>query len=224
VLDACYTFGVAAQCNQIIRVGGNLRNDGSGVQTFTQNLDYLEAEGLEIGVSFGVELPMGSLDVSFNANHYLMNEFHSFTVLPVVECSGQYSASCGGNFGTPLPEDRWIQRTTWNVELLDRDFQFSYLWRHLGEATSGYQFDNNPDTVVFPAFATIGKFDYLDLAANVQLTEGIRISAGVTNVFDEDPPVVGNEAADTSSNSLNTFPSTYDPLGRVFSIGLNAKF
>jgi len=46
----------------------------------------------------------------------------------------------------------------------------------------------------------------------------------VTNLFEEDPPVVGNEAADTTSNSLNTFPSTYDPLGRVFSIGLNAKF
>ena len=35
---------------------------------------------------------------------------------------------------------------------------------------------------------------------------------------------VGNEAADTSNNSLNTFPSTYDALGRVFSIGLNVRF
>jgi outer membrane receptor protein involved in Fe transport len=224
VLDACYVFGDATQCGHIRRVGGSLVVDGSGVETFTQNLDFLEAEGLELGVNFEVELPLGSLDVSFNGNHYLKNEFHSFVVLPTVECSGLYSASCGGNFGTPLPETRWIQRTTWNVELLDRDWQFSYLWRHLGEATSGYEVDNNPETVVFPAFATIPEFDYIDLAGNVQLTDGVRLSFGVTNVFEEDPPVVGNEAADTTNNSLNTFPSTYDPLGRVFSIGLNAKF
>ncbi len=184
--------------------------------TLFENLQFIQAEGIEIGASFGVELPVGSLDVSFNMNHYLTNEFLSYTNLAVKDCVGFFSSSCGGNFGTPLPEDRWIQRTIWNVPLLGRDFQFSYLWRHIGEVTS--------DVPIFPAFQTIDATDYIDLTAGVQLNDAIRLNASVTNVFNEDPPVVGNEAADTANNSLNTFPSTYDPLGRVFSIGLNARF
>ena len=39
-------------------------------------------------------------------------------------------------------------------------------------------------------------------------------------MFDKDPPVVGNDVGDTSSNSGNTFPSTYSPLGRIFRAGV----
>src|SRR5262249_19551025 len=99
---------------------------------------------------------------------------------------------------------------------LGKDFQFSYLWRHLGEVSS--------DVPVFAEFQTIDAFDYIDLTAGVQLTDSLRLNASVTNVTDEDPPVVGNEAADTGSNSLNTFPSTSDPLGGLFSIGFNLRF
>jgi hypothetical protein len=35
---------------------------------------------------------------------------------------------------------------------------------------------------------------------------------------------VGNEAADTSSNSGNTFPSGYDTIGSVYKFGFNLTF
>ena len=57
-----------------------------------------------------------------------------------------------------------------------------------------------------------------------QATDQLRVNVGVTNLFDEDPPVVGNEAADTSSNSGNTFPSVYSVLGRSYSVGFTARF
>ncbi len=225
VLDACYVQGDTAQCDNIVRVGGSLVLDGSGVQTFTQNLDYIQAEGIEIGAVFGVDLGgLGSLDVSFNANQYLSQEFHSFAVLDVVECVGQYSASCGTNFGTPTPEWRWIQRTTWNLPYMVNAFQVGYLWRHISEVTSGYVSDNNPETNVFPYFATIPAYGYFDLVGTWQINDAARLTASVTNVLGEDPPVVGNEAADVANNSLNTFPSMYDPLGRVFTVGLNVRF
>ena len=44
------------------------------------------------------------------------------------------------------------------------------------------------------------------------------------NVFNKTPPLVGNEAGSTSSNSGNTFPGDYDTLGRVFAFGLNLRF
>jgi outer membrane receptor protein involved in Fe transport len=99
---------------------------------------------------------------------------------------------------------------------MDNAFQIGYLWRHIGEVES--------DQDVFDYFQTIPAYGYFDLIGTWQINDATRLSAGVTNVLDEDPPVVGNEAADTGNNSLNTFPSTYDPLGRVFTVGFNLRF
>jgi outer membrane receptor protein involved in Fe transport len=44
------------------------------------------------------------------------------------------------------------------------------------------------------------------------------------NIFDKDPPFVGNTAGSTSANSGNTFPATYDPLGRRFAASARIKF
>ena len=217
VLDGCYNLGQVDQCAKIQRVGGNLVNDGSGVVLLYENLESISAEGIEIAASADVDLGgLGNLAISFNGNHYLSNEFVSYSTLPTVDCKGVFASSCGANFGTPLPEDRWIQRTLWNLPFMDNAFQVGYLWRHLGEVTS--------DVPIFAQFQTIDAMDYIDLTAAWNISDQFKVSAGVTNLFEEEPPVVGNEAADTSNNSLNTFPSTYDALGRVFSVGLNVRF
>lgn len=218
VLDGCYVLADPAQCAKIRRVGGTLTLPGSGLEQFTENLEYLQAEGIEVAASFEVDLPLGALSVSFNGNHYLTNEFQSALTLPVQDCKGFYSAACGGNFGTPLPDTRWIQRTLWDVEAFGQNLQIGYLWRHLGEVST------DVPAAVYDPFETIDAYDYIDLTGAWFINDTLKLSAGVTNLFEEEPPVVGNEAADTASNSGNTFPSTYDTLGRVFSIGINARF
>ena len=77
---------------------------------------------------------------------------------------------------------------------------------------------------VFEAFRSIDSQNYFDLFGSYTLNDTYTFSASVDNVFDEEPPVVGNEAGDTSSNSGNTFPSLYDTLGRVYRFGFTAKF
>lgn len=212
VLDGCYVLGDPAQCSKIRRVFGTLTEDGSGVELLTTNLDYIQAEGIEFGFQFGVALPLGELTVSGNLNHYLTQESQSSSTTPVLDCLGFYGASCGN----PLPENRWIQRTTWSVGIFD----FSYLWRHL----DGVDIERVQAPGTFPAFRSIDSYDYLDLFVGANLTDNVSLSFGVTNVTDEDPPVVGNEAGTTASNSGNTFPSVYDVLGRVFSAGVKVRF
>ena len=47
----------------------------------------------------------------------------------------------------------------------------------------------------------------------------------VQNLFDKDAPLIGaNYAGSTAFNSGNTFPSTYDALGRKYSVGARLKF
>jgi outer membrane receptor protein involved in Fe transport len=46
----------------------------------------------------------------------------------------------------------------------------------------------------------------------------------VQNLFDKDPPTVGGTVGNTAFNGGNTYPSTYDALGRRFAVGARVKF
>jgi outer membrane receptor protein involved in Fe transport len=220
ILDACYTAGIQTACDKIIRVGGNLVNPGSGLQEYTTNLDYLQAEGLEISASFGVDVGnAGSLRFSAYINKYLTQESLSSAVSPVIDCKGRYGNQCGN----PLPETQWVQSTTWEKGPVD----VSLHWRHLGKTqieTAQIDPDGDGNEDVFPAFQQIDAFNYFDLTGSYAPTDWMSVRFGIYNLTEEDPPVVGNEAADTRSNSGNTFPSVYEVLGRTYSLGVHFRF
>jgi outer membrane receptor protein involved in Fe transport len=214
VLDGCYVSGLPEICAKVNRIGGSLTLPGSGTQAFTQNLDFARAEGLELSATFGVDLgAAGDLEISGTVNHYLTQESRAASFLPVTECVGRYGNTCGN----PLPETRWIQRTAW---FFKEDFMVSYLWRHLDSV----DIEAPQVAGTFPAFRSIGSVDYFDLTGTWQATPQIGVNLSVYNVLGEEPPVVGNEAGTTSSNSGNTFPSFYDTLGTVFTAGFNLRF
>lgn len=212
ILDACYIAGNANECAKVKRVGGDLTISGSGVERFTTNLDFIKAEGLELGIRAVYELDtMGDLSFSANVNKYLTQESQSSDFARVIDCKGLYGTSCD-----PVAELRWVQRTTWSYN----DFTFSALWRF----TDAVEVEPVEADSVFEPFQTIGSYSYWDLTGTYVFAENITLSLGVDNVFDKEPPVVGNEAGDTSSNSGNTFPSNYDMLGRIYRLGLTFKF
>jgi outer membrane receptor protein involved in Fe transport len=49
------------------------------------------------------------------------------------------------------------------------------------------------------------------------------LRGGVRNLFGRNPPLTDNNSAPASSINGNTFPGTYDALGRVVFIGATAK-
>jgi iron complex outermembrane recepter protein len=222
VLVGCFERGSAEQCAKVRRVGGGLTLPGSGVVLLTENLVYLQAEGIELNGSFGVDIgDAGKLTFSASINKYLTQESLSSTELDVIDCKGRFGNQCGN----PLPEVRWIQRTTWEKG----PYEVSLLWRHLGEVevepvqyVQTFEFIS-PAGVAEP-FRKIDAYNYFDLTAAWDVRDNITVRAGMTNIFDKDPPVVGNEAGTTASNSGNTFPSVYDPLGRRYSVSFNVKF
>jgi outer membrane receptor protein involved in Fe transport len=46
----------------------------------------------------------------------------------------------------------------------------------------------------------------------------------VANIFDKQPPIVGNTIGATAFNSGNTYPSTYDAIGRRYSAAVRLRF
>lgn len=212
ILDACYTAGLTDECSKINRIGGDLTISGAGINLFFTNLDYLEARGLELGFNFGFDLGgMGDLSFSGTVNKYLTQESQSSQFSTVIDCKGYYGTSCD-----PISDLRWVQRTTWNWNKLTVSAQ----WRHI----AGVDIEPTEAASVFSEFRSIDSYDYVDLYASYDVLENVSVNFGIDNAFEKDPPVVGNEAGDTSSNSGNTFPSNYDTLGRIFTVGVNVTF
>lgn len=211
-LNACYTYGISSECDKINRIGGDLTVSGSGIETYTTNLSYRRAEGIEVGLNFKVGLEdMGEFKFDTSINHYLSNERQSSEQLAIIDCLGAYGNNC-----SPTPKTKWNQRITWEMN----DFILSALWRH----TSGINMEEAQASGAYEAFRHIDSYDYVDLFGSYKYGEHIVLTFGVDNLFEKDAPIVGNEAGSTTYNSGNTFPSSYSPLGRIYKAGLKFSF
>ena len=73
-------------------------------------------------------------------------------------------------------------------------------------------------------FGRIKAFDYFDLSARFNVTENFTFTATVQNLLDKQPPVVGSSIGSTTFGSGNTYPSTYDTLGRRYAVSARVRF
>ncbi|MGI9168573.1 MAG: hypothetical protein ACR2FH_00145 [Caulobacteraceae bacterium] len=95
-------------------------------------------------------------------------------------------------------------------------------WRYIGPATV----DAIPNTPAGAGCADchIQAFNYFDLAAQYRFRDRYTLRAGVNNIFDRDPPIIGQGQLPPTIGSGNTYPQVYDPLGRFLFVGLTADF
>jgi outer membrane receptor protein involved in Fe transport len=105
-------------------------------------------------------------------------------------------------FGNTFPVWKSLSSVNWS----NGRFGLGARWRHVGELT---QFATTTD---------LDSVNYFDLNASVDLTDSISLRATVNNLTDEEPIIY------SPGVQANTDPSTYDVLGRRYSIGLTARF
>ena len=93
-------------------------------------------------------------------------------------------------------------------------------------ASSTYALCNTPGTLNGQTrnFNKISARNYFDFTTRFNVNEHFDLTFTVMNIFDKTPPFVGNTAGTTSFNSGNTYPSTYDALGRRFAASARVKF
>ena len=70
----------------------------------------------------------------------------------------------------------------------------------------------------------IPAFDYFDLSTRFSITDHYELTLSAFNIFNKQAPIVGNQAGTTFADSGNTFPSTYDALGRRYAATVRLKF
>jgi outer membrane receptor protein involved in Fe transport len=74
-----------------------------------------------------------------------------------------------------------------------------------------------------PAFPTIGSHVYHDVRVGFSFgSTGSEVYAGVTNLFDKDPPFFASGTSGTQA--LDTIPAFYDVFGRSYYMGTRIKF
>lgn len=241
IVDACYnvtrntTLSAAdADCAIIHRnpVSGKIQGDLIyGIEQITQNIGEVHAEGIDYSVRYGWDIgEWGSIDASLDGTYVMDSSYLPSSDALRVDCVGHYGKQCGlpstvsGSTGGPTPEHHFVQRTTWKFGAFD----VSYLWRYIAGSTVDPT--QGPNSTIPAGFRTTGEsaaipdYNYIDLAASWQVTDWAKLKFGVTNVTDEDAPFVETSTGSTPFNSGNTYPSTYDVLGRVFTVGVQTKF
>jgi outer membrane receptor protein involved in Fe transport len=205
-LSACYEQNNGDACGRINRNANGSLWVGTGfVEDLNTNIGSLETTGVDVNLVYrGVEIG-GAGSLGFDLTGTWVEELVTDPgpLTPEYDCVGKYSAACE----TPTPEIRTRFRTSW---MTPWDFDLSLTWRHYSGVT-GVTTDPN---VTLPA-NRIDRYlpseDYFDLAANWQVTEEASLVLGINNILDDDPSITASVG--TTGNG-NTFPQTYDALGR----------
>jgi outer membrane receptor protein involved in Fe transport len=235
VLGSCFsttnTNPNLPECQLIRRntLTGGLSGPSSttlGVLTASSNLGVIETNGIDAALTYQRDVGFAEFSLVSSLTYTIDNLFQANSASINRECVGFYSVSCGN----PQPEWQWNVRAGLTFD----DTDVSLLWRHLSsvevepvapnpQLPLGTPTTAGPATV-FAAFREIPAFDYFDLSLRQAIGENFQLTISVLNLFDKDPPNVGNTIGGTGPNSGNTFPSVYDALGRRYTVGLRLKF
>ncbi|HMQ19761.1 MAG TPA: TonB-dependent receptor [Sphingopyxis sp.] len=232
VIDGCFR-GNSAFCSTIFRnpLTGQLSGPAEttfGPVLFLSNLGRIETSGWDLGVNYRRDLGFATLNWSLNGTYTEKNLFQATPVSVNRECVGYYSISCGA----PQPKWSWNMRTT----LSFGDTDVSLRWRHLSGTqvepqapnplpAAGVPTTDGPTTTsIVEAYRRIPAYDYFDLSLQQSISDILRVTLTVTNLFDKDPPAVGQTIGTSATNSGGTFPTVYDPLGRRYTVGVNLRF
>ncbi|QJU59659.1 TonB-dependent receptor [Sphingomonas sp. AP4-R1] len=232
-------------CTAIRRnpVTGGLDGDPAttgGLNFVASNAGQVLTDGIDFGFNYRRDLGFAKLDLGMQGNYTRRAEFQATPVSIVRDCVGVYSTSCGSpasagpssSAGSLQPKFTFQQRTTLSRGALD----VSLLWRHISPMNAEDGTTTFNGTIAGNAasngalagrtynFGHIKAYDYFDLAFRVGVTDNLDVTLTVTNLLDKAPPIVGNTIGSTSFNSGNTYPSTYDALGRRFLMGAKLKF
>lgn len=195
------SFGEIDSFSDLYTNSGGFKNAGIDV-----TLDY----SMPLGpILFGEE---SRLAFDLKGSYLTKSTVQTVVGIPstLVDCQGKFGVlQCG----VPTPKWRHSFRTTLDTGPLT----LSVLWRYIGKAT-----DDDPNTLY--GSETFKAQNYFDLTAQVEATDNVTITGGVSNMFDKKPPLAASAQNGGNGEQSNTYPTLYDVLGRSFFVSAKLKF
>ncbi len=195
------------------QIDGSVNANGTqNVVTATQaNIASLKTSGIDLGIDYSQPLNFGLMGESsrllFSSQGTWTDKDDTQPIagLDTVQCAGKFGAICGD----PHAKFKWATR----LSFVDGPLTVSARWRHVGAVR-----DDDVDTKY--TVERIKAYNQYDLSFALDITDQFNLSAGVNNLLDKSPPILSQ----SNSEQANTFPGTYDVLGRDFFISTNFRF
>lgn len=218
------------------------------------NAGRLETSGIDATLNYRRDLGTlagapAKLNINFSGNHLINSKFQASPTSVNRECRNFYSINCD----PPNPVWTFNERTTLSLGKVDLSLLWRYIHKvRIEDSVLQEQLDaaaaanvdagfpagtTDPDApcpsfdgadpggcVFDPAFRKIGSRHYFDFSTRFNVNEHLDVTFTIQNLLDRKPPALGNTIGTTTFNSGNTYPSTYDALGRRFAASARVKF
>jgi outer membrane receptor protein involved in Fe transport len=235
ILSDCVSLATAtftpASCALVNRdPAGSIWLSSLGFVTdLPNNQGGIKTDGVDISAAYRFDIGgMGSLSSSFLGS-WLRRYITDNGLTEPYDCAGFYGSICSGgtvSSSAPMPKWRHKFRTTWESPW---GLGLSGQWRRVGKVRHER---NSDDETLNSAGAPpqlgnkVHAEDYIDIAATYTLLDRVNLRAGINNVFDNDPPRITSSAGScpTGPCNGNTFPGTWDALGRYVWMGATIDF
>jgi iron complex outermembrane recepter protein len=171
-----------------------------------QNISALSTSGVDIGAYYSRDVGSGKLRLNLAATKVIAYTEHPFQDDPSV--SYQDNGTAG------FPKWKATLNTSYTLDNWGFEWQTRYFSSMLRYPITNESYRTNP-LQTNPIKTGSGFFN--DVRASYQIKNtGLQIYAGITNVFDRNPPV--NMFGNTFESGL------YDTIGRSYYAGFNYKF
>ena len=224
ILDACYYSEKVATgtfCSLIKRsqIDGTLEGDTIyGVDSTSRNAGLITQRGIDVAANYRTAVTDNlNLILGLNATYTIDSKVQFAPVLPIYECAGKVGKTCRD----PQPKFASVANVGFELD----KFLTQFTWRHTSSITQdALSVGANLQPASAFAVPVIPSYDYFDVAMRWNVAPHFQFRLAAENLFNKQPPVVGTGYGATAQNSGNTYPASYDTLGRRFSVGANVKF
>lgn len=219
---------VSPVCSLIQRnpVNGSLWLTPDGfVRDLPTNVGGVKTSGIEVNGSYSQPIGrLGTLSASL-VGTYTKDFIVDNGLTQAYDCAGFYGPTCG----SPRPDWRHKARLSWTMR---NGIGISAQWRYFGAVDIEYKNSSSTLNGNFYNFnSRIGAQSYFDLALSANVQRGYNLRLGVNNFLDKDPPLVTSGSGTFGASACasvvcngNTYPGTYDALGRYLYAGVTIDF
>ncbi len=197
------------------------RNDGTNgdwgideVQAGYVNVASQGVRGVDMNFSYNEEFDFGKIRVALEHTNQIAHTYKLFADSDTRYYIGEIgSPKHVGQLYTTFSRDNWS--VTWTMRYVDGVNDYDYWFD--GDNTTSYRGEE---------YQFIGHIDstyYHTLSANMDVTDDLNVTFGISNLFDKEPPKVSTAAGSLMVGNASLY-SQYDQLGRRAFLNLTYNF
>ncbi|MEN9392035.1 MAG: hypothetical protein RLZZ104_378, partial [Pseudomonadota bacterium] len=176
------------------------------------NIGSRRTEGLEVSLRAGADVLGGELTAGLDGT-YLLKKREKFLPASPFGPSLIGIFTYAGDLGL-----KWKHNAFLNYSKDDFTFTLSQLFRN------GYKNNALPASATRPDYnARVKSYVIYNMSASYAFDERFKLTGGIKNLFDTDPPFAITYDSNTGAGS-SWEPRVADPRGRSFTLGVEAKF